>query len=164
MPRRIIQLPEIGKGLPDKMPFEDRVSGALNKVLNLTERDPVLTRLNKIIDRIPVVPEKKFPTPFGIYKTPEFYVPKLQPPTLDSRQWEAFKAALLQDVSSLLNAIPALGALAEPLTDLVSDTAQAKIQDTLNQAENDFFKNYNKVDPLSTVAMIRTMVRTHKEL
>lgn len=162
MPRRELQLPPPPR-LPDRLPFEDQVSRAVDRVLDLLERDPVRAVVNRLVDAIPVVREREYPTPLGTYKTPEFYVPKLSPAKMDGRQRQAFKAAVMTDVAGLIEAIPGLGALAKPLSDAVEDTAYAKIQDSLTPQENTWFKTFDKVDPLSVIAMLRTMVRTGKE-
>lgn len=163
MARRVIEFPLGPPPLPEKLPGEDIVSRGVDKILSLVERDPLLNALNRLVDKIPIVPEKAYRTPLGDFKTPEFYIPRLTPARMDERTREAFKASVLVDVSSLIAKIPWLGAVAGPAADAVEDTAYAKIHDTLTPEEDKFFKSYDKVDPLSTVAMIRTMVRTEKE-
>lgn len=163
MARRKLQLPDLFQGLSDKLPFEDTISRGVDRVLAIVERDPLLRVVNGLIEKIPIVPEKQYPTPWGTYKTPEFYIPKLTPARFEGRQREAFKAATMVDLSSLIGKIPWLGAVAGPVADAIEDTAYAKIHDTLTPEEDTFFKSYDKVDPLSTIAMIRTMVRTEKE-
>lgn len=162
MPRKILELPRL-PALPTKFPLEDEFTGMVEKVISLAEKDPILGALNRVIESIPIIPEKEFQIPWGTYKTPEFYIPKVKPIQMDARQKEAFKAAVMTDLASLVKAIPGLGAVGEPIIDSISDTAYAKIQDTLTPEENKQFKSFDKVDPLSTVAMIRTWIRTQKE-
>ena len=156
--RKVLQLPQLPT-LPDKFPLEDEFTGAMEKVISLAEKDPVLGAINRLIDKIPIVPEREFKIPWGTYKTPEVYIPKVHPIKMDDRQKEAFKAAAMQDLASLAKAIPFLGAASEPIVDSITDTADAKLQDTLTPEESSLFKSYNKVDPLSVVAMLRTMIR-----
>lgn len=163
MPRKVIQLPELFRGLPEKLPFEDTISREVDRVLSIVERDPLLRLVNGLIGKIPIVTERRYPTPWGTYKTPEFYIPKLTPAKFDGRQREAFKAATMVDLSALISKVPWLGAIAGPVADAVEDTAYAKIHDTLTPEEDNYFKSYDKVDPLSSIAMIRAMVRTEKE-
>ncbi len=163
MPRRTIELRLPLVQLPDKLPGEDMLSRGVDKVLNLVERDPVLNTVNRVIEKIPIIREKSVSTPLGSFKTPEFYVPRLIPARMDARIREAFKAAALVDASSLISKIPWMGAAAAPVSDAVEDTAYAKIHDTLTPEEDTFFTSYDKADPLSTIAMLRTMVRIQKE-
>lgn len=163
MARKVIEFPWSSIGLPEKLPLEDQVTRGVDKALNLVEHDPILRAVNSVIDRIPVMPQKQIKTPLGTYKTPEFYIPKILPARMNDRQREAFKAAVLSDVGTLLCAIPGVGDVAEPIGHGLEDTAYAKIMDTLTPEEAEFYKSYDKVDPLSGVAMIRTMVRTQKE-
>lgn len=163
MPRRQMQLPDLPAGLPDKLPLEDVISRDVDRILSIVERDPFLNLINGLIRRIPIIPEKRYPTPWGAYKTPEFYIPEITPAKFDGRQREALKAAIMTDLSSLVEMIPFLGAAAGPIADSIEDTAYAKIHDTLTTEEDGYFKSYDKVDPLSTIAMIRTLVRTQKE-
>lgn len=160
--RRVLQLPK-PPALPTKFPLEDEIGNMVEKVINLAEKDPVLGVVNRAIDSIPIVPERSFETPWGTYKTPELYIPKVLPITLDGRQREAFKAAVMADLAGLAEAIPFMGAAAKPLADSLEDTAMAKIQDTLTPEEKTQFQSYDKVDPLTVVAMVRTMVRTQRE-
>jgi len=161
-PRKELMLPTPPR-LPGKLPFEDGIARGVDRLLSIVEKDPILNGLNRIVERVPVVPERQFMTPWGNYKTPEFYVPKLSPARFDARQREAFKAAVMNDIASLVEKVPGLGAAAGPIADSMEDTAMAKIADTLTPEENKYFRSYDKVDPLSTIAMIRTMVRTQKE-
>lgn len=163
MPRREIRLPDLPLRLPEKLPLEDVVSRGVDQLFSIVERDPLLNALNRLVEKIPVIPEKTYPTPWGTYKSPEFYVPKLTPAKFDERQREAMKAATIVDISSLISKIPWLGTFASPIADAVEDTAYAKIHDTLTPEEDRLFKSYDKVDPLSSIAVIRTMVRTEKE-
>jgi len=163
MARRIIEFPIRPPKLPEKLPGEDAISQGVERALGLMERDPILGLVNRLIEKIPVIPERAYSTPLGNYKTPEFYIPRLTPARFDGRQREAFKAAVMNDLSALVEIIPTLGIVAAPLADAIGDTAMAKIQDTLTPAESQLFRSYDKVDPLSTIAMIRTMVRTQKE-
>mgnify|MGYP001599049694 CR=1 FL=1 len=161
MPRREIQLPDLPR-LPDKLPLEGTIGRGVDRLLSFMEKDQALNAVNRLIEKIPIVPEKSYTTPFGTYKTPEFYIPKLAPAKFDERQREAFKAAAIADIAGLVAMVPWLGALAGPIADSIEDTAMAKIQETLTPEENTFFKSYDKVDPLTTIAMIRTMVRTEE--
>jgi hypothetical protein len=163
MPRRVIEFPLKPPPLPEKLPGEDTISRGIDQLFSLMERDPILGIINKLVEKIPIVPERQYRTPFGTMKTPEFYIPKITPARFDTRQREAFKAAVMQDMVSLVNLIPGVSDAAGPVLDAINDTADAKIQDTLNPEETRYFRSYNKVDPSSTVAMIRTMVRTQKE-
>ncbi len=163
MPRKVIELPISPPRLPEKLPMEDAIGRAVDQVLSIVERDPLLGLVNGLVQKIPIIPERRYPTPLGTYKTPEFYVPKLTPARFDERQREAFKAAALVDLSALISKIPWLGAVAGPVADSVEDTAYAKIHDTLTPEEDSYFKSYDKVDPLSSIALLRTMVRTKKE-
>jgi hypothetical protein len=163
MPRKVLELPVKPPPLPEKLPGEDTVSRGVNSVLNLIERDPLLGLVNRLVDKIPIIPEKTYVTPFGTLKTPEFYIPRITPAKFNEREREAFKAATMVDLSSLISKIPWLGTAAGPAADAVEDTAYAKIHDTLTPEEDKYFKSYDKVDPLATIAMIRTMVRTQKE-
>lgn len=163
MPRRVIELPLKPPPLPEKLPLEDVVSRGVDQMISIMERDPLLNAVNRLIEKIPIIAEKTFPTPWGTYKTPEFYVPKLTPARFDVRQREAMKAATIVDLSSLISKIPWLGTFAAPIADAVEDTAYAKVHDTLTPEEDRLFKSYDKIDPLSSIAIIRTMVRTEKE-
>lgn len=163
MPRKVFELPIAPPRLPDKLPGEDAVSRGVDHVLNLMEKDPILGLVNRLVDKIPVITERQYATPFGTMKTPEFYVPRLTPARFEGEKREAFKAAVMQDVASLLGLIPGAEDVAQPILDAIYDTASAKIQDTLNPEELRFFRSYNKADPSSTVAIIRAMVRTQKE-
>ena len=163
MPRREIRLPDLPLRLPEKLPLEDVVSRGVDQLLSIVERDPLLNAVNRLIGKIPIIAEKTFPTPWGNFKTPEFYIPKLTPARFDARQREAMKAATIVDLSSLISKIPWLGTFAAPIADAVEDTAYAKVHDTLTPQEATYFKSYDKADPLSSIAMIRTMVRTEKE-
>lgn len=163
MTRRIIEFPLSPPKLPEKLPGEDVISQGVERAFGLMERDPLLGLVNRLVEKIPVIPERSYITPLGTYKTPEFYIPKLTPARFDGRQREAFKAAVMNDLAALVEVIPALGALAAPIADAISDTSVAKIQDTLTPEESNYFRSYDKVDPLATIAMIRTMVRTQKE-
>ncbi len=162
MSRKEIQLPKLPE-LPRKFPLEDQISNALEKVISLADRDPILQAVNSLVEKIPIVREREFQTPWGTYKTPELYVPKVLPITVDGRQREAIKAAVMADVAGLIEKIPGLGAAAGPIVDSLEDNAMAKIQDTLTPEENTRFKSYDKVDPLAAVAMLRTLLRTKKE-
>jgi hypothetical protein len=163
MARKVIEFPLGAPPMPDKLPGEDVVSRGVDKILSLMERDPILKGINRLVDKIPIVHEKTYHTPLGDFKTPEFYIPKLTPALMDERKREAIKASVLVDMSSLIAKIPYLGAAAGPAADAVEDTGYAKIHDTLTPEEDKFFKSYDKVDPLSTVAVLRAMVRTQKE-
>ncbi len=163
MPRKQIEFPLGAPPMPEKLPGEDFISHGVDRVLALVEKDPLLKAVNYLVDKIPIVSEKTYRTPLGNFKTPEFYIPKISPAHMDERKREAFKAAVLVDVSSLVAKIPWLGTFAGPAADAVEDTAYAKIHDTLTPEEDKFFKSYDKVDPLSTISMIRTMVRTERE-
>lgn len=164
MSRKICELPDPPQGLPTGLPFEDLVSQGINKVLSIAEKDPVLNKINGLIRRIPIIPEKRYATPFGTYKTPEFYIPELTPAVFDERRREAVKAAIIDDLSGLIEKIPGIGAAAGIISDVIEDNAMAKIQETLTPEELEKFRSYDKVDPLTTVAVIRTMIRTQKEL
>jgi hypothetical protein len=163
MARKILQWPDLPKGLPTELPLESEVSRATDKLLSLMDRDPLLKAVNSLIDRIPIIPEKRYPTPLGEYRTPEFYIPKIEPAKFDGRQREAFKAAVMQDLVWLASLIPGVSDVAEPVLDAVNDTADAKINDALNPDERKYFRSYNKVEPSSAVAMIKTMVRVERE-
>lgn len=162
MPRRIIEWPEAPR-LPSELPFEKVISREIEHVFSFMEKDPILKLVNGLVEKIPVIPERHYPTPLGTYKTPEFYIPKIEPARFDDRRREAFKAAVMSDLAWVVGLIPGVSDVAEPILHSINDTADAKIQDTLNPEEVKYFRSYDKVDPLSTVAMIRTMVRTDKE-
>ncbi len=163
MARKVIDLPLKPPPLPEKFPGEDAISRDVDRVLDLVEKDPLLNLVNKFIAKIPIVREKQFATPFGTYKTPEFYVPELTPAKFDTRRREALKASVMQDLVSVVGLIPGVSAAAGPVLDSISDMADAKIHEVLDPDEHKYFQSYNKIDPSSTVAMIRTMVRTQKE-
>ncbi len=162
MARPTLNLPDLPK-LPDKIPGEAKIGRGVDKILNIMERDPLLKAVNALIEKIPIVPEKTFSTPLGTYKTPEFYLPKLTPARMDIRQREAFKAAVVVDISSVIDMIPGVGALAGVVANSMADTADAKIHETLNAKEDDYFTSYDKADPLSTIALMRAFIRTEKE-
>jgi hypothetical protein len=162
MPRKTVAPPRLPV-LPDHLPGEESISRSVDKFLDFMEREPLHKGINRLVDKIPIVPSTDFATPLGVYKTPEVYVPELQPARFDAKHREAFKAAVLSDVAELVDAIPFLGAAADPVSHTLEDNAYAKITETLTPQELTYFKSYDDVDPFSVIAMIRTMVRTQRE-
>lgn len=162
MERKTIQPPK-WPTMPTKLPGEDQISAGVDRFLDFMEKEPIHKGINRVVEKIPIMPSSNIKTPLGTYKTPEFYVPKILPARFDTTHREAFKAAVLADAAELVQAIPFLGAAADPISHTLEDTAYAKISDTLPPQEFNLFKSYDDIDPLSVIAMIRTMVRTQRE-
>lgn len=162
MARREITLPDLPKWLPTKLPLEPVAARITDGICSIMRREPITNGINKIIEQIPIIPEKQYPTPFGTYKTPEFSIPELKLPTMDDRRREALKAAVIDDLSSLVEKIPVVGLAAGPISDAIEDTAMAKIHDTLTPKEYTWFLNYDKISPITTLAMLRALYRAER--
>lgn len=145
--------------IPDRMPFEDTIDRALDDAADKIASHPLMRKLEELHSRIPVVPSVEVGTPLGKIKTPELALPKPSPPEVDDRKKEAIKAAVADDLTGLIEKIPVVGAAAAPISDGLEDTFMAKIHDTLTPEEYELFKKKDKISPLTTLAMVDTLIR-----
>ena len=58
--RKTLQLPQLPT-LPTKFPLEDEFTGAVEKVISLAEKDPVLGVINRLIIRRGTLPRQLSP-------------------------------------------------------------------------------------------------------
>ena len=157
MPRQIRPPPP--PPFPDKLPFEDAIDRALNRLADSVERSPLLRRLQEFHARLPVILEGDLPTPMGRLKTPELALPRPALPQMDARRKDAFKAAILDDISALVENIPVLGFFAHPLADMLEDVAMAKVHASLTPQEYEEFKKRDKFWPLTALSMVDALSR-----
>ena len=155
---REISLPQ-APPLPDKLPFEDRVDALLDRAAEGLERNPITRMAQKIEAQLPVVTEMEFPTPLGTFRLPRLELPSLTPPKMDSRRKEVVKAAVADDLASLVEKVPYVGLIAGPLADFLEDTAMAKLRENLRPEEVESFYHFDKVSPVTTLAALRTFVK-----
>ena len=92
MERKTIQPPK-WPTMPTKLPGEDQISAGVDRFLDFMEKEPIHKGINRVVEKIPIMPSSNIKTPLGTYKTPEFYVPKILPARFDTTHREAFKAA-----------------------------------------------------------------------
>jgi len=142
--------------LLSKLPLEEQVDAILDSAARNAAAHPLVRRLAEIHSRLPALPERDMPTPFGAVRIPEIRVPEPLPPQMDERRREVVKAAAATDLSSIVGVIPVLG---DAVADVVEDVFAAKIRDTLTKEEMDLYVRYDKLGP-STLAAIRTFIRS----
>ena len=142
--------------VPDRLPFEDTVDRALDSLAARLEGNRVTKKLREIHANLPTAPEIELPGPFGVLKAPPLELPAPPPPKIDRRAKDTVKAALLDDISGVIEKIPVVGAVAGVLSDSLEDTAMARIHDLLTPEEYARFKKKDKLSPLTTVAVLDT--------
>lgn len=141
--------------LPNTLPFEDRISAALDRLANSISRSPVSAKLRELSSQMPYIVETELSTPFGKVMTPELSMPALALPQIDGRKKEAMKAAIGTDLAQIIGLVPVLG---DVLADILEDTYAVKIRETLTPEEEKAYMHWDKLGP-STLAMMRTFAR-----
>ena len=135
-----------------KLPLEDQVDAALNSLAERVAGSPLVKRLEDIHGRLPVIPERSLPTPFGTVRTPEIKPPEPVPPKIDGRRREAMKAAIAIDLSFIVAVVPVVG---DAASDVVGDIYTEKLKRVLTAEEFDLYIKYDRVGP-SSIALART--------
>lgn len=148
-----IRMPDIK--FPDKLPFESKVNKGVNKIVHAVNNFPLIRAINSIGDRLPYPGEVRMGTPLGDIRLPPLNLPRLEFPELEERHMQAVKAAIGQDLAYIPGLIPGVG---DVVADMIEDTFGAKIHETLTPEEFTTFKRWDKKSPLTTVAMIQTLV------
>ena len=150
---------DILKMVPSGLPFEGQVDRTLNSVAEKVSNSMPTRQLEKINKSLPYIPEIEVSTPLGRYHTPEFSLPSVKIPQLTLRDREAFKAAVLKDLSGLVEKIPGVGAVAGFMSDSLEDTGENKIYQLFTPEEFAYYARRDKATPLSTMAVIDTLRR-----
>lgn len=140
----------------NKLPFEDRVTGELDRIAQRIQGSRLSQRLMELHARFPKIPEKQVASPLGSVKLPEVSLPAPTVPRLDPKKMEAMKAAVGVDLAILPGLIPVLG---DYLADVVEDTFGAKLRESLSPQEYAEYQKQDKIMPFSTIALARTFVR-----
>jgi len=158
-----IQLPEgikrLLEGVPQGLPFEKTIDRGLNRLADTINASRLTKKLRGIHSQLPSLPEQRIATPLGEFKLPPVGLPVPGAPEVDNRKRQAIKAALGDDISGLIEKIPVVGAVVAPLSDFLEDTAMAKVNEALTHEEYETFKKYDKISPLTTLAMLQTFLR-----
>ena len=144
----------LGK-LPAKLPFEGTIDSALDKVGQKIENSTLRKKLERVHEKLPIVPGINMNTPFGGVKLPELSLPKPSLPQMDDRRKEAMKAAAVIDASFLVSLIPVVG---DAVADNIEDTYGEKIRETLNGDELTTYMKYDRMGP-SVLAMWRALTK-----
>lgn len=150
---RTLRLPK-PPPLPTKVPFEDGLNRTFNRLADSMERGP-MGRLNQRLKMLPSIAGATWPTPLGTVEIPTMEPPDLRLPNLDERKKEALKAALGQDLATIVGFIPVVGDI---VADVVEDLYFQKVHGLLRADEFESFKRYDANSP-TTLAMIRTFVK-----
>lgn len=141
-----------------KLPFEDEIDRVLNTIARIIEEHPLTKPLQEIKDKLPVLPEIEIPTPLGKFLTPLIELPNPLPPKIDERRREAVKGAIADDIASILEKIPLL----HPVADTLEDIAIEKLHNTLTDTEYRLFRKYDKICPITTLALLQTFAKERR--
>jgi len=153
-PPRVVE--RLLRQIPNRLPLEETLDRALDSLEERVAEHPITKKLEELHSRLPVSPPIDLVTPLGTVKLPELSFPKPVPPKIDTRKREAVKAAIGQDLSYVPGLLPVVG---DVLADAISDIFGAKIYETLTKEEFREFQKYDKISPLSTVAMLRVFTK-----
>lgn len=149
-------LPRLPDQLPLVEPVLDRVLDAVSaKVSN----SPPVRLADALQAKMPTVAEQQFNTPLGSVTLPRLEMPQFSVPALDRRKKDLLKAAIGDDISGFVEKIPGVGAGLGPLADSMEDLYMAKIQETASPEEYEWFKRYDKISPITTLAMLRSFIK-----
>ncbi|MDP2953339.1 MAG: hypothetical protein Q8O76_08510 [Chloroflexota bacterium] len=157
MPREL--RPPAPPRLPNKFPFEDQTAALLDRLSGALAGNPVMVKIKELRDKAPYLAEYAIPTPLGTMTFPKVELPELNAPEVDERKRQVIKAAIGDDLSSLIDKIPYVGLFAGPISDFLEDISMAKAYDLLTPEETVRFRNLDKVSPWTTLAAIRTFAR-----
>lgn len=103
------------------------------------------------------LPEIPIPTPFGKVSFPQPEAPPIKiKPELDDRRRQALAQGLGMDLTTPLAMIPVLG---DFLAEAISDMHEAELHRLLTDEESQRWIKYEKVSPLTTLALLRAFIR-----
>lgn len=134
------------------------VVNAANSLMNRVADSPVGRTINNASERFPYLRERPISTPFGRVKLPEIKLPEVHEIELDTRKREALKAVIAVDLAQIAGLVPVLG---DAVADVIEDTFQETVRDSLDDREFRAYTKYDKLGP-STIAMARTFMLTNK--
>lgn len=104
---------------------------------------------------LPVLPERKIPTPFGDVHLPEHKIELPRLPAFDEKNTRAMKHAIAIDASLIPGMIPFVGVI---VADIVEDLHFAEIRRVLTPRQLDEFVKQDKIAP-ATIAMARALTK-----
>lgn len=107
-------------------------------------------------DKLRVLPERPFKTPFGPVHLPEIELPPLRPPKIDGHRAGQLRQALGADASDILGVIPVVG-------DILSRNVESMHLQAIRDASTDEeFREYikrKKLAPFDTLALARVYIK-----
>lgn len=139
-----------------RLPFEEKVSQALDRVSAAIEANPVAQRLDQLAEEGPSLPSVSLPTPLGTVDLvrPIPLLPRVSPPRLDARRKEALKAALGVDLVSLIGLVPVVG---DYVAEELGDVYMHRLRSVLTPEELARFERLDKGNPFDVLAMWRAL-------